>query len=160
MPSWVFRESRIFSHGYFVGLEFFLVGFSWVRNFCLRAFRGFGIFSRGYFVSSLLFLMTKTTKKTHFGRFRVSSTSKNASLLGLTTFPKLLVPRRRAYYMTLRFLTMNNMELFQVLNSFSRNLIEEAFSLNYASVLNTNVLSQLKMALSLVLLATKIRDLV
>ena len=46
MSLWVFRGSKIFSRGYFLGLKFFLVGISWVQNF-----------SRGYFVGPKFFLV-------------------------------------------------------------------------------------------------------
>ena len=35
---WVFRGSKIFSRGYFVGLKIFLVGIPWVQNFSLWVF--------------------------------------------------------------------------------------------------------------------------
>ena len=37
---WVFRESQIFSRGYFLGPKFFLVGISWVQDFFSWVFRG------------------------------------------------------------------------------------------------------------------------
>ena len=55
--SWLYLGSNIFSRGYFLGLNFFLVGiswvpefFSWVQFFFSWEFRGSKIFSRGYFV--------------------------------------------------------------------------------------------------------------
>ena len=71
--SWLFRGSSIFSRGYFVGpqfflvgilwvpiffrgyfvgLKFFLVGILWVPNFFSWVFHGSQIFSRGYFADS------------------------------------------------------------------------------------------------------------
>ena len=46
--SWVFRESQIFSRGYFVGPKFFLVGISWVQNFLsCGEFRKFQLLAAG-----------------------------------------------------------------------------------------------------------------
>ena len=56
-----------------------------------------------------------------------------------------------------RFLTV---ELFKVLNGYSRELMLEAFSLNDVSVLNADVLSQWKMSHSLIFLVPKIYELV
>ena len=55
VPSWVFREFKIFSRGYFMGPKFFLVGIFWVQIFFLWVFRGFKNFSRGYFLGSKIF---------------------------------------------------------------------------------------------------------
>ena len=38
--SWVFRGFGIFSHGYFIGPKFFLIGISWVQNFSVRYSEG------------------------------------------------------------------------------------------------------------------------
>ena len=46
VPSWVFREPKIFARGYFVGPKNFLLGISWVP-----------IFLRGYFVGPRFFLV-------------------------------------------------------------------------------------------------------
>ena len=57
VPSWVFRGSEIFSRGYFVGFNFFLVGVWWILNFSSSVFRLSKFFSRGYFVGSKFFLV-------------------------------------------------------------------------------------------------------
>ena len=54
---WVLRGFRIFSHGYFVGLKFFLLGISWVQDFFTWVFRGSKIFSRRYFAGQRFFLL-------------------------------------------------------------------------------------------------------
>ena len=55
VPSWGFHESDNFSRGYFVGLNFFLMGVSWVQNFFSWVFHGYELFSRGYFVGPKFF---------------------------------------------------------------------------------------------------------
>ena len=50
--SWVFRRSKIFFSGYFVGLKSFFVGISWASNLLSWVFRGSKIFSRGYTVGA------------------------------------------------------------------------------------------------------------
>ena len=53
--SCVFRKSKNFSRGYFVGPKFFLVGISGVNIFSRGYFRGSKIFSRGYFGAQKFF---------------------------------------------------------------------------------------------------------
>ena len=65
VTSWVFRGSKNFSRGYFVGLKFFswdfagpkfFGGYSWVQNVLSWVFRGSEFFSREYFVGPFLFV--------------------------------------------------------------------------------------------------------
>ena len=53
----VFRGSKIFTRGYFVGPNFFLVVILWVQLFFSSIFCWFKIFSRGYFVDPKFFLV-------------------------------------------------------------------------------------------------------
>ena len=50
--SWVFRRFKLFSRGYFVGLNVFHVGVLCVQFFFTWVFRGSKVFSSRYFVGS------------------------------------------------------------------------------------------------------------
>ena len=56
LPQRVFRGSKVFSRGYFVSSNFFLVDISWVQRFFSWVFRGSKIFLREYFVGPTFFL--------------------------------------------------------------------------------------------------------
>ena len=53
LPQRVFRGSKVFSRGYFVSSNFFLVDISWVQSFFSWVFHGFEIFSRGLWVQNI-----------------------------------------------------------------------------------------------------------
>ena len=54
VPWGVFRGSKSFSRGYFVGLKCFLVGILWVQSFFSGVLYGSKYFPRGYFVDHVV----------------------------------------------------------------------------------------------------------
>ena len=57
VPLWLFRGSKLFSRGYFVGPKYFLVGISWVQIIFSWVFCGSKMFACRYFVSPKIFLV-------------------------------------------------------------------------------------------------------
>ena len=65
---WVFRGSKQFSRGHFMGPKFFLVGISWVTIFFSWVFCASKVFPRGQFVDQRFFLMDISLVNEFFSR--------------------------------------------------------------------------------------------